>query len=173
MLTAELYYYLYGEEGQPMGATQKVSFEEFLRLPEENQSYELNEGELLATPSPTLYHNLVRYRLRRALADFVKTHHLGAVTDETDFRLSTNTVRRPDAAFLATQQLKSLDIKKSPIEGAPALAIEIISPSNSAQDMLIKVHQYLNAGCKAVWVVYPIMSLVAIHESNGMREVTG
>ncbi len=95
------------------------------------------------------------------------------MTDETDFRLITNTVRRPDAAFLATQQLKSLDIKKSPIEGAPALAIEIISPSNSAQDMLIKVHQYVNAGCKAIWVVYPIMSLVAIHESNGMREVTG
>ncbi len=39
--------------------------------------------------------------------------------------------------------------------------------------MLVKVHQYLDAGCRAVWVVYPGMKLVAIHETSGMREATG
>lgn len=152
---------------------QKMSFEEFLLLPEEDVHYELNEGELLVTPSPTPYHNTVGLRIAQALTAFVKTHLLGAILCETDFRLGANTVRKPDVAFVTAQQLKSLDVHRSPVEGAPTLAVEVISPSNSAQDILVKVHQYLDTGCKAVWVVYPILSLVAMHDAHGMREAKG
>ena len=52
-----------------MGATTKLSFEEFRRLQEtaeETFRYELDEGELLLTPSPAPRHNIVRYNLRHA-----------------------------------------------------------------------------------------------------------
>jgi Uma2 family endonuclease len=153
-------------------STSKISFEDFLRLPPDNHGYELNEGELLVTPSPTPYHNTVCYRLRRALTDFVAAHRLGAIVHENDFRLAANTVRQPDVAFLAADRIKDLDIHTSPIDGAPTLAIEVISPANSALDMIRKVHQYLNAGCRAVWVVYPPMNLIAVHDSRGSYEVT-
>jgi Uma2 family endonuclease len=161
------------DEGWVMSTTTRLSFEEFLRLPDDDNSYELNEGELLVTPSPTPFHSVVRIRLTLAIKSFVKSHDLGLVLDETDFRLAPNTVRRPDVAFLSRQMLKGFDFDRSPIEGAPTLAIEIISPSNSAQDMLLKVHQYIDAGCQAVWVFYPLLSLVAVHNATGMHEVKG
>ena len=156
-----------------MSTATRLSFEEFLRLPDDDNSYELNEGELLVTPSPTPSRNVVRIRLTLAIKSFVKGHDLGLVLDETDFRLAPNTVRRPDVAFLSRQMLKGFDFDRSPIEGAPTLAIEIISPSNSAQDMLLKVHQYIDAGCQAVWVFYPLLSLVVVHNATGMHEVKG
>src|SRR5258708_36768078 len=80
----------------------RPSFEEFRKVQESAQdtaTYELDEGELLLTPSPTGWHNIVRYRLRRSLTDFVSANRVGLVLDETDFRLSQNTVRKPDVAF--------------------------------------------------------------------------
>ncbi|HEV3038317.1 MAG TPA: Uma2 family endonuclease [Candidatus Angelobacter sp.] len=62
-------------------------------------------------------------------------------------------------------------VDRSPIEGVPNLAIEVISPGNSAQDMLTKIHQYLDAGCQAVWVFYPKLKTVEIHDVRGTREV--
>ncbi|MBZ5522661.1 MAG: Uma2 family endonuclease [Acidobacteriia bacterium] len=157
-----------------MGATTKLNFEEFWRLRDAAQDsarYELDEGELLLTPSPAPRHNIVRYRLRRALTDFVQAYHLGLVLDETDFRLSENTVRKPDLAFIARERMKGFDPDRSPIECAPSLAVEVISPTNLAQDTLKKVHQYMAAGCQSVWLAYPALRLIEIHDAAGVREI--
>ncbi len=152
--------------------TIKMTFEDFLQLPDDRR-YELNEGELLLTPSPTPYRNIVRSRIREALTAFVRSHRLGLVLDESDFHIRGDTVRRPDVAFLSTTQLQGFNLHKSPVEGAPALAIEVISPSNSARDVLLKVHQLLEAGSAAVWVFYPGLATVVIHDAQGTREVQG
>jgi len=76
-----------------MSSTTKLTFADFLQLPEHEDRYELNEGELLVTPSPTPYHDLVQYRLRNALTAFVSVHHLGMLLGGMDFRLTPNTVR--------------------------------------------------------------------------------
>jgi len=55
--------------------------------------------------------------------------------------------------------------------GAPAFAVEVISPSNSAQDIAKKTQQYLRAGCRIVWIVYPSLHLVEIHSASGLRQV--
>jgi len=155
-----------------MSATTKLSFEEFLRLPEEpGKHYELDEGELIVEPSPTFRHNLIRDRIARHLKDFVLEHRLGNVAVETDFRLDRKVVRNPDVAFIAAEPLNRMDIDSSPVEGVPNLAVEVVSPGNSAQDMLKKVHQYLDAGCQAVWVFYPNLKLAEIHDATGIREV--
>lgn len=158
-----------------MGTTTKISFEEFQKLQDEADEtlrYELDEGELIVTPSPAPHHNIVRYRLRRALTDFVETNALGLVLDETDFLLSANTVRKPDVAFISKQNLKDFDRHRTPVKGSPALAVEVISPSNLAQDTMKKVRQYLASGSQAVWVVYPALRLVEIHDSAGIRVTT-
>jgi Uma2 family endonuclease len=157
-----------------MATTTKLSFEEFQKLQEsadENVRYELDEGALILTPSPTPWHNIVALRLSHALKTFVQKHRLGIVISEVDFRLS-RAVRKPDVAFIAKERIKDLDLHHAPIEGAPSLAIEIISPSNLAQDTLKKVHQYLAAGCNAVWLVYPYLGIIEIHDIAGIREVT-
>lgn len=155
-----------------MGTTAKLSFEEFLQLPEEpGKRFELDEGELIVEPSPAFRHNRIRSRIARHLEDFVQVHHLGLVTIESDFRVNADTVRNPDVAFVNNERLSGMDVDRSPVDGAPNLAIEVISPSNSARDMLKKVHQYLDAGCHAVCVFYPNLKVVEMYDAGGIREV--
>src|SRR5215472_15714457 len=109
-----------------MGTTTKLTLDEWLRLPErEGTIYELDEGELLMEPSPTLSHNRIRDRIARCLSDFVQSHRLGEVTIETDFRLGPAIVRNPDVAFIEAEHLKKLDSERSPLDGSPALAGEV------------------------------------------------
>jgi Uma2 family endonuclease len=155
-----------------MSTTTRLTFEEFEKLPEqEGTGYELDEGELLMEPSPTFLHNRIRDRLARRLYEFVEAHQLGEVIMEMDFRLAADTVRNPDVAFVTKDHLRTIDVNRSPVNGAPALAVEVISPSNLAQDTLKKVSQYLAAGSRAVWVVYPALNVVEVHGSTGIRQV--
>jgi len=160
-------------EGKKMPASVPVlTFEEFELLPEEEGiRYELDEGSLLMEPSPVFRHNVIRQRIATRLRDFVESHDLGLVIEEMDFRLAPSTVRNPDIAFVTTEHLKKIDWDRTPVEGAPALAVEVISPGNLAQDTVKKVHQYLSAGSQAVWLVYPALQLVEIHESR--KDVKG
>jgi Uma2 family endonuclease len=155
-----------------MSTTTRLTFQEFERLREqEGARYELDEGELLMQPSPTFLHNRIRDRIANRLSGFVKTHRLGEVIVEMDFHLAAETVRNPDVAFVTAEHLAAIDVNVSPVKGAPALAVEVISPTNLAQDTQKKVGQYLTAGTKVVSVVYPPLRLVEIHEAGGIRQI--
>jgi Uma2 family endonuclease len=155
-----------------MSTTTKLSFEEFQKLPErEGAIYELDEGELLMELSPALRHNLIRQRIAMKLIEFVKSKHLGVVAEEMDFRLAKDIVRNPDVAFIANEHLRKIDIDRSPVEGAPALAVEVVSPGNSAEDMAKKTQQYLGAGSQTVWIVYPKLRLVEVHSPSGVGQI--
>ena len=117
--------------------------------------YELSEGELIVTPSANYYHNKTRDEFNSQLWAFVKSRKLGIVTSETDMKLVGETVRRPDVAFITADRLRGIDLEKVPIPMAPDLVIEIVSKNDRADDLLLKVAQYLAAGTKAVWLFYP------------------
>ena len=155
-----------------MGITTRLSFAEYTQLPErEGIVYELDEGELLMEPSPALRHNLVRQRIAMRLMEFVEEHELGLVVEEMDFRLGRDTVRNPDVALIEAARSRELDLDRSPVDGAPILAVEVVSPHNRADDMARKVYQYLEAGCARVWVVYPSLRMVEAHSKAAVRQV--
>jgi len=133
-----------------------LTVEDYAALDEpEGVRYELSEGELIVTPSSSYLHNDVRDDFNARLKAFVKSHRLGGVTSETDVRLLGETVRRPDVAFIRADRLQGIDLDQVPLPVAPDLAIEIVSKSDRADDLLLKVSQYLAAGVKAVWLFYP------------------
>ena len=153
-------------------ATNRLTFEEFQNLPErEGAIYELDEGELLMEPSPAARHNLIRQRIAMRLMQFVDSRRLGMVLEETDFRLAQETVRNPDVAFVTTEHLKNLDLDRSPLDGAPAIAVEVISPSNRAEDIVKKIGQYIEAGSRSVWVIYPGLRLAEMHTGTVVRRI--
>jgi Uma2 family endonuclease len=153
-----------------MGTTVKLTFEDYEKLPErEGTPYELDEGELLMEASPALRHNLIRQRIAMKLMEFVESNGLGVVIEEMDFRLGPNTVRNPDVAFITSDHLKNIDLDQSPVQGAPALAIEVLSPGNRAEDTVKKIHQYLSAGSVAVWVIYPTLRLAEVYTAEGVQ----
>jgi Uma2 family endonuclease len=144
-------------------ATTRISFEEYTRLPDDGTRHELDEGELLMVPSPAPRHNLIRQRIAFKMAQFVTERKLGIVLEEMDFRLAPETVRNADVAFIAKEAMRKIDLDQSPIEGAPTLAIEVLSPGNRTEDTVKKMHQYFDAGCRSVWLVYPTLRLVEVH----------
>lgn len=105
------------------------------------------------------------------MMEFVHLRGLGIVLEEMDFRLNSDTVRNPDVAFVTAAHVANIDLDTSPIEGAPALAIEVISPSNSAEDMAKKTQQYLRTGSTAVWIFYPKLRMVEVHSTFGVSRV--
>jgi Uma2 family endonuclease len=133
-----------------------LSVEQYAALDEPaGERYELSKGELIVTPPANHFHNVLRDDVSGPLRAFVRSHRLGEVTSETDFRLLGETVRRPDVAFIRAERLAGVDLAQVPLPITPDLVIEIVSKNDRADDLLLKVSQYLQAGARAVWLMYP------------------
>lgn len=117
--------------------------------------YELSNGELIVTPSSSPYHNRIRDNFNSRLRTFMMERGLGEIMSATDLVLLGEVVRRPDVAFIRTDRLQGVELDQSPFPVAPDLAIEIVSKNDWADDLMLKVSQYLDAGAAAVWLMYP------------------
>lgn len=149
-----------------------MSIEQYDALPErEGVKYELNEGELVTvSPLPRLVHNRVRDEIGFRLREYVRSRQLGEVTMETDFKLFEGTIRIPDVAFVRTDRLAGIDPRQR-LEGAPDLAVEVASPKDDPDDLVLKAQQYLTSGAKAVWIIYPEARLAYIYKPCQRPEV--
>ena len=149
----------------------KVTFEEYERLPEDSR-FELYRGELLEMTPGTPKHNIIRDDIAIPLQLFVKKNDLGRVFIETAFRLFEDIVLIPDVAFVTADQFKTADQDRPALMFAPKLAVEIVSPSNSALEMIKKRELYLSAGAQTVWIVYPSSRTVKIYQQGSERVET-
>jgi Uma2 family endonuclease len=133
-----------------------MSVEEFDRLAEPDElSYELDEGELVVMTKPRPLHNRIAVKLFRALDRYVETHPVGEVFNPDNlFVLGPTTKRAPDVSFLRSERAKQIDPNVD-IPGAPDLAVEVLSPNDTAFAMRRKIRQYFAAGAQCVWIVYP------------------
>ena len=139
---------------------------EFASLPDEDCRHELRAGWVISEPFPSLRHDEVRKRLERSLDAVVARQRLGAVFGHVGFVLARDpdTVRGPDLSFVTRERLAGNDNSHF-FEGAPDLAIEILSPSNRPHQMRAKVADYLAAGCRLVWVVDPLRRTVTTYRA--------
>lgn len=148
-----------------------LTVEEFLALPEpeDGSRMELVDGELVVTPPPSPRHASVASRIVRILGNFVADRALGDVLGFGAFMLSASDRRivGPDVAFVASDQLSEGAYEGSTFQGAPALAVEVISPSETTRDIERKLSRYLAAGCARVWHVYPVSRQVIVYRSDG------
>jgi Uma2 family endonuclease len=107
--------------------------------------------------------------LLRWLAPFVDEAHLGCVVQEMLFLLedSPELKRRPDLAFVSAERwpIGKRVPRTEAWDVIPDLAVEVISQSNSADEVAGKIEQYFHAGVRQVWVVYPVTSKVQVYES--------
>lgn len=139
-----------------MDAKTLMSVEEFDRLAEPDElSYELDEGELVVMTKPRPLHNRIAERLFRALDRYLETYPVGEVfIFEYLFVLGPTTKRAPDVSFLRSERAKKIDPHVD-IPGAPDLAVEVLSPTDTVSAMRRKIRQYFAAGTQCVWIVYP------------------
>ena len=156
-----------------MAAKTLLTLEQFERLPEDGMIHELSEGELISVTYPKFGHSQVSLNLHWSLMPFVQERKLGRVYAETGYLLSPDppTLRFPDLSFLSLDRARCQAFDDY-VRGAPELAVEIVSPSDSAEDLQLKIDQYLSAGAKAVWVIYPKTKSVHIYQHGVTRILT-
>lgn len=118
---------------------------------------ELVRGELRMMSPAGGQHGWVIVNIAIPLGHFVKAHDLGCVFGgDTGFIIQRDpdSVRAPDIAFIRSERLPDL-LPVAFFDGPPDLAIEVLSPSDSASDVNEKTADWLAAGCQAVWLVDP------------------
>jgi len=122
----------------------------------ENRSYELIEG-VLVEKTMGLRESFLAVDLASRLVEFVRRHNLGIVTGaDGTIRLAPGLVRIPDCAFFAWDRLPGHVVPDEPIPDlAPDLAIEVLSQSNTAEEMERKLKDYFFAGVRLVWLIDP------------------
>ncbi|MGH7214797.1 MAG: Uma2 family endonuclease [Tepidisphaeraceae bacterium] len=127
---------------------------------------ELVKGEVRTMAPAGFDHGAVIMNLSVPLATYVKAHRLGVVTGaETGFKLSSNpdTVRGADIAFVAASRIPATGRPVKFWQGAPDLAVEVVSPDDTMAEVEEKVDDYLNAGARLVWVVNPRRRTITVH----------
>ncbi|MBM4040131.1 MAG: Uma2 family endonuclease [Planctomycetes bacterium] len=145
-----------------------VTAEELLAMPDDGFHYELVEGEIRKMSPAGIVHGLVAGQLDRLLGQHVFLNKLGAtLTAEPSFRLSRDpdTVRVPDIAFIRRDRLRRRDPREACWPGAPDLAVEVLSPSDTPSEVDEKVAVWLDAGAAMVWVVNPTARSVTIYRT--------
>jgi Uma2 family endonuclease len=151
----------------------KMTAEELLGLTDDGKRYELVDGELREMAPAGARHGRVAMKLASRLDRHVEVNRLGMVlAAETGFRISRNpdTVRTPDVSFVARERIPP----EGPPEGywdlAPDLAVEVVSPNDTAAQVQSKVQMWLEYGVRLVWVVYPKTRAIMAHKS--LKEIT-
>ena len=145
-----------------------MTVEDLYEMPDDGYSYELQGGLLIAEPLPGWRHGWVMAAIGEILRAHVRKHKLGVVgTGDPGFVLARNpdTVRGPDVAFVSRERFDPSGGHAKAFPGAPDLAVEVLSPSNTPAAMHAKVADYLAAGTRLVWVVDPDAQSVTVYAS--------
>ena len=148
-----------------MGTTTLLTFEEFERLPDSPGKHELLDGELIETPPAKVRHSKIENRIQRNLSPRVLEGGLGQVYIEAGFKLGAQHWLQPDVSLVAMTQDHASD-PDGYFEGAPRLAIEVISEANTAESVDRKIARYFEHGCEEVWVFYPKTRRTWVYRRN-------
>ncbi len=136
--------------------------DDLMRLDAQGQRFELSDGELIEQSPVGVKHADVAGNVYDTLKAFVKAHQLGAVRMDSLIYLlhidpdsGKRTARIPDTSFTRKGRLPKDFDRSRPFPGAPDLAVEVVSPSEGADDLMAKIRDYLRYGSEQVWVLYP------------------
>ncbi len=146
-----------------------VTAEELTHLADSGKKYELIDGELITMSPAKPDHSWIGSELAFLIKAFIDDRGMGEVfPGDTGFQLSQfpDTVLAPDVSFVSSDRLPSLDEWQGFFPFAPDLAVEIFSPSNTAQEMAGKVRRYFAAGSTMVVIVDPRLKIVDVNFLN-------
>ncbi|MBA3945510.1 MAG: Uma2 family endonuclease [Herpetosiphonaceae bacterium] len=153
-------------------AQQVMTAEAFWQMQETDLQRDLIRGEMIERMPPGGQHGAIASELNAQLRTWAKTGAKGCVGVESGFILARNpdTVRSPDIFYVRADRIPETGIPEGFWELAPDLAVEVVSPSESAADVRDKVRDYLAAGTQLMWVIYPRSREVIVHTPDGLAK---
>jgi Uma2 family endonuclease len=151
----------------------RLTYADYAALPDDGRRYELHEGELSVTPAPGLVHQATLRNLLGILHGHVGASGLGDVFPApVDCILDNTTIVQPDIVYVESAR-RSLMSERG-IEGVPALAVEIVSPSTTGIDRRRKLQLYERYAVPCYWIVDPAARTIDVHElAHGLYREAG
>ena len=135
-----------------------LTAEDLLKLPDDGRFYELLDGELVEMSPPGGAHGKVTLMVGYHLLAHVKANELGEVLAGDPgiiLRRNPDRVRAPDVCFIARERLPAGGIPAGYLEVVPDFIVEVVSPGDRAAEVQEKAEEWLRAGARLVWVLYP------------------
>jgi Uma2 family endonuclease len=132
----------------------RLTHSELRLMPDDGKRYELIDGEVSVTPSPSEKHQRVLGNLFLSISNHVKTKNRGRVyIGPFDVVFGEKTALQPDLLFVSTARLGIIGPEY--VLGAPDLVVEVLSPYRQSYDRVTKMEQYALHGVTEYWVVDP------------------
>lgn len=133
----------------------RLTYDDFVHFPDDGMRHELIDGVHHVTPCPVLHHQELLGRLHLAIGNFLAgCPEVGRVLlSPFDIVFTRWDVVEPDLLVIASDQLDILT--EANVQGAPALVIEILSPSTRKRDLGIKRQLFDRGGVREYWIVDP------------------
>lgn len=155
---------VYREPPYKVKKPRKISIETFLRKYRDGApgiKYEYNNG--IVEPSDTVdlkdFH--IVYNLRKHFEKSAAAQIDGSMECETEFWTTASQLRKPSLSFFTLDQIRAGFDGFQPV---PAFLIEIISPTDTVGLVHDKISEYVAAGVKIIWLVFPKSKQVQIHD---------
>jgi len=148
-----------------------LTIEEFAQITDDGK-FDLVDGEVWFVAGAAQRQGKYSARLAVHLGSYAMQTRLGeAYTAEFAYIVNrdTSTVLCPDVSFLTAAHVLPDNDDFHP--GPPDIAVEVISPSETARRVGIKVGRYLEAGTAIVWCVYPKTRQIVVHEADRAPEI--
>jgi Uma2 family endonuclease len=131
-----------------------LTYKEYEALPADGRRYEIHEGELAVTPAPSPRHQRILRALNAIVHGHVEAGRLGEVFfAPIDVILDETSIVQPDLVYLDPTRAGLVSERR--IEGAPTLAVKILSPSTTLTDRGTKRQLYRRHGVPYYWIVDP------------------
>lgn len=142
----------------PSYAGLRLTAEEYFNLRDDGQRYELIDGVVVMSPSPTPRHQLVAIEVVKQLSRHVDERDLGLVLYETDVVFGIRAdgrdlVYRPEVVFFHRERVGAITGR---IRIIPDVVVEVVSPDSRSLDAETKYNDYEQAGVGEYWLIDPI-----------------
>ncbi|HHP7243124.1 MAG TPA: Uma2 family endonuclease [Elainellaceae cyanobacterium] len=136
-----------------------------MALPQDGHRYEIVNGELIDMGNSGALHGNIAIILSSALFAIVNAHKLGALFDSsTAFKMKNGNKRSPDISFFAKDRLQGMtELPTGFLDGAADLAIEILSPGNTVEEIHDKLVEYFENGTRLAWIIHPNENYVLVY----------
>jgi Uma2 family endonuclease len=143
-----------------------LTYEDYVSLPNDGRRYEIHDGELSVTPTPTSRHQWIVMRLLVALDAHVTAHDLGIVLPAPiTVVLAETSVVEPDIIYIEKARMNLVGARGT-IDGAPTLAVEILSPSTARIDRQTKKQLFERYGVPFYWIVDPDARAIDVYRAT-------
>ncbi len=128
------------------------TYAEYAKLPNDGKRYQILDGELHVSPAPSLLHQDIVGNLYALLLAHVRRRRLGRVfVSPVDVVLDRTDVVQPDVVFVSRRRRRVLTTAN--VQGAPDLAVEVLSPSTARLDRVRKLDAYAKFGVAHYWII--------------------